>query len=231
MASFVDKTGKRYGMLEVIELAPKRGNKNYWVCRCDCGNVVEIDTSSLRDSGGSKACGCRNKPKRIPGRACESPTAKYPGGRTGTHAGWMAHYASKEDPCEPCRLARNSNTAKWRAANENTAFDYHLRTRFRITVEDYFAILEAQGGGCAICGSKYFGTKKLDRFHVDHDHACCPEAGWSCGKCVRGLLCHGCNTALGNFNDNAERLGKAIEYLNAGGTQIELSGYAERRGA
>ena len=109
--------------------------------------------------------------------------------------------------------------AKWREDNELKAFDYHLRTRFHITVEDYLTILDAQGGGCAICGATYFGDKRLKRFHVDHDHSCCPEAGRSCGKCVRGLLCHGCNTALGNFGDDRDRLEKAIQYLVDGGTK------------
>lgn len=214
MPAFNDKTGRRYGMLEVIARAPKRGNKNYWKCRCDCGNVVEIVTGSLLDSGGSRACGCLNKPSKIPGRACESPTAKYPKGRTGTHAGWMAHYSVKEEPCESCRIALNSNTAVWRAANIDKAFDYHIRSRFNITYVDYLAMLEAQGGGCAICGDDNFGDSRLGRFHIDHDHSCCPTTGQSCGKCVRGLLCRGCNTALGNFGDDAERLVRAAEYLN-----------------
>lgn len=54
------------------------------------------------------------------------------------------------------------------------------------------SILETQGAArpeCAACGS-------LDDLKVDHDHACCP-AGRSCGKCVRGYLCHECNTAEG----------------------------------
>lgn len=52
-----------------------------------------------------------------------------------------------------------------------------------VTDEEYAAMLERQGGGCAICGAR----PKTRRLHVDHDHAT--------GK-VRGLLCHRCNRTL-----------------------------------
>jgi hypothetical protein len=48
-----------------------------------------------------------------------------------------------------------------------------------VTDQEYAAMLERQGGRCAIPGCK--STPKTRRFHVDHDHAT--------GQ-VRGLLCH-----------------------------------------
>jgi hypothetical protein len=53
-------------------------------------------------------------------------------------------------------------------------------------------ILRIQGSRfpeCASCGS----TEDLK---VDHDHSCCPAAQ-SSGCCIRGYLCHECNTAEG----------------------------------
>lgn len=67
------------------------------------------------------------------------------------------------------------------------------------TAEAYDAMLEAQGGGCAICGN----PPKSRRLHVDHDH----KTG-----AVRGLLCHRCNRGLPTWV--TERwLYKAAAYL------------------
>ena len=64
----------------------------------------------------------------------------------------------------------------------------------------YEELLEAQGGGCAICGAEP-KTRKLD---IDHDHQTMQ---------VRGLLCHRCNRALPSWVTVAW-LEKAIIYLN-----------------
>jgi hypothetical protein len=49
--------------------------------------------------------------------------------------------------------------------------------------------------------------------HVDHDHSCC-DGGYSCGECVRGVLCHNHNRAIGLFRDDPDALNTAAEYLN-----------------
>ena len=67
----------------------------------------------------------------------------------------------------------------------------------------------ALGDTCQICGARTNG-RSLD---VDHDHACCPGKK-TCGKCVRGVLCHSCNQGLGLFADSATRLREAADYLD-----------------
>ncbi len=76
-------------------------------------------------------------------------------------------------------------------------------------------MLAKQNGGCAICGAAP-GKKRLN---IDHDHNCC-EYGKSCGKCVRGLLCQGCNTGLGHFRDSPNVMYQAINYLQYTGKAV-----------
>lgn len=83
--------------------------------------------------------------------------------------------------------------------------------KYNLTLEDYHNLLQSQNFSCLICKQK--DTSFRRRLSVDHDHACCPGEG-SCGNCVRGLLCHHCNSALGNVKDNIQTLQNMIEYLN-----------------
>lgn len=97
-------------------------------------------------------------------------------------------------------------TRKSRQSNpERTAANRHRdRCRnFGITPEDYARMLEAQGGGCAICGATAEDNGR--RLAIDHDHTCCP-GDRSCGKCVRGILCSTCNIAVGYFEKEETRM-------------------------
>ena len=71
--------------------------------------------------------------------------------------------------------------------------------KYKCTVEELKKLVEDSGEVCAICGE--FTTMYLA---IDHDH--------STGK-VRGLLCTRCNTGLGLFKENIDRLRSAILYL------------------
>jgi hypothetical protein len=77
----------------------------------------------------------------------------------------------------------------------------HLKITYSMTPDQYDALLLAQDGRCAIC-SRETGERLL---HVDHDHVCCPGQR-SCGACVRGLLCGGCNRLLGWFEKKRDAI-------------------------
>ena len=68
-------------------------------------------------------------------------------------------------------------------------------SRHHLTPERYREMRDEQGGVCPMCGDGFWWRLgKMMPLVIDHDHACCPK--WSCGRCVRGLLCHICNSAL-----------------------------------
>lgn len=55
--------GFRVGMLEVISSTSLRKNGyNIWNCKCDCGNMIQLDTRCLQ-RGSVKDCGCNTQVK------------------------------------------------------------------------------------------------------------------------------------------------------------------------
>lgn len=83
-----------------------------------------------------------------------------------------------------------------------------MLSSYGITNNDYVAMMEAQGGKCAICQSETSRTDwrsgKVHALSVDHDHVT---------KQVRALLCDNCNRGLGLFGDSLETLRSAVAYL------------------
>jgi len=106
--------------------------------------------------------------------------------------------------CKECDAPRFK---KYREENKEsvaaTRLKWSRKTKYNFPQELYDERLNDQGGVCAICGTDNPGGR--GQFHADHDHQT---------NQPRGVLCHNCNVALGNFKDNPEILKAAIEYLN-----------------
>lgn len=90
-----------------------------------------------------------------------------------------------------------------------------LESIYGIDAAFYQALLEVQGGRCAIC-QRATGARR--RLAVDHDHAQARLDGHpedqGCLNCVRGALCKGCNTMLGRMRDSSETFRRAADYLD-----------------
>lgn len=85
----------------------------------------------------------------------------------------------------------------------------NLKSKYRITLEQFNALYEAQDGLCACCGEP---PRDDEILHVDHDHNCCPGKR-SCGQCIRGLIHNSCNRAMGLLCDDPDRILHAARYL------------------
>lgn len=121
--------------------------------------------------------------------------------------------------CKPCaaKIAR-----EWQQDNKEKQRETQRRRNIKkhgITSEQYDVIFNQQLGLCAICEGKPDGSGTIHGvLNIDHDHLCCP-GDYSCGNCIRGLLCNKCNTALGLLKDSISTMYKVIEYLDINGTR------------
>ncbi len=84
-----------------------------------------------------------------------------------------------------------------------------VKIQYNLTRGQFLGLVDSQGGACAICRE---APERVLSLHVDHDHSCC-SGNKSCGVCVRGLLCGGCNSMLGMAQDSCDTLRAAVTYL------------------
>lgn len=74
MARYLDITGRRYGIIQVIEYTRTHNGAAYWRCRCDCGKEYEVNGNSLTRGRGCKSCGCMTKYKVAAALRKKDPT-------------------------------------------------------------------------------------------------------------------------------------------------------------
>jgi hypothetical protein len=85
---------------------------------------------------------------------------------------------------------------------------YNALRRYGLTQAGFDGLLAKQGGVCALC---HLPPAAGEVLRVDHNHRCCAARPF-CGRCVRGLLHHRCNTWLAAIEE-PEFLAAATAYL------------------
>lgn len=91
-----------------------------------------------------------------------------------------------------CKNCNYTNRREWNKANPERNTAQRLYAKYRLRPEELQELLDLRDNKCEIC-SKEFTTRAS--YHIDHDHSCCFGAK-SCGQCIRGILCAGCNTKV-----------------------------------
>jgi hypothetical protein len=84
-----------------------------------------------------------------------------------------------------------------------TARKISLKSKYRLTEDQWDQIFNAQGEVCGICKSPTPNCRQ--GWHTDHDH----KTGT-----VRGILCLQCNAILGAARDNISAVDNLIAYLS-----------------
>jgi hypothetical protein len=97
--------------------------------------------------------------------------------------------------------------------------ELHLKRTFGMTQAEYDAMLERQGGVCAIC---FRPPPDGISLHVDHEHAT--------GR-IRGLTCFPCNNALGLLQEDPARFARLAGYLDEHDPEVQAQAEIIRRRA
>jgi len=142
----------------------------------------------------------KNKPRvrRAPGPPDCHPDRKHMA--RGLCAPCYQRFQKQRDP-ERYREIERRQRAKRLPRSRAAIRRWSLWQKFRITPEQFDAMLVEQRGVCALCDRPERTLAK--RLAVDHDHAT---------SVVRGLLCGPCNVVLG-YIENERWFARASAYL------------------
>lgn len=220
------RTAKRTGRPTVRALAPPEWphhgtDTGYrYGCRCEPCRAAHAEQleASRRRSGQPRVC-----------RVCDATYVHWPGSGTGTAfcgtdcraEAARANLNRGRTACAGCgATAWFRKTAVWHLCpacvdRVPAALVDPLR-KHRAAVE--FVLRVSAHPHCEICGVdvtvkvKNHKGEWRNNVALDHDHACCLGQA-SCGACLRGLLCLRCNSGIGYFGDDQQRLLAAADYV------------------
>jgi hypothetical protein len=105
--------------------------------------------------------------------------------------------------CSACKQLRTKESVK-KHPEKHSKYSWKSRIKkmYGVTEDHYLGLYVSQNGKCAICKESIELRGK--QTHIDHNHETLE---------VRGLLCHGCNTAIGLFKESEDNMNNAIKYL------------------
>ena len=98
--------------------------------------------------------------------------------------------------CRDCHSGRNKEIYIPQTREQT------LHRYYELTLEEWESLFEQQGRKCAACRTTDSGSVK--GWATDHIHGT---------KIVRGILCLGCNVAIGHLKDSPERAEQLAAYL------------------
>lgn len=172
---------------------------------CPQGHPYDKENSYVDPRGYMQCRTCRND--RMKARRAKSP---------GRGQGWKN---AAKTHCPKGHEYTEENTYRWKKTNgtkcrvckecERLRRRRQLLRKYGITEERFTEMLQDCNYQCPGCDLPFDDLVRQP--DIDHFHDCC-ESG-SCGKCVRGLLCHNCNLLIGHSSDSPTTLINLAQYL------------------
>ncbi|MBI2325363.1 MAG: endonuclease VII domain-containing protein [Chloroflexi bacterium] len=139
---------------------------------------------------------CSHRRVTTRGRKRHERADPRPGSHRVTHCPKGHEYTAENSYIHPTTGYR-----KCRACSQEWSQRSFRKKLYGITAEQHEFLLDAQGGRCAICGTKENSGVALG---VDHRH----DTG-----AIRGLLCDPCNIGIGGLREDPTLLAAAIQYV------------------
>lgn len=104
---------------------------------------------------------------------------------------YVSKHVNNKDWCNNCMLLWDLYFEGGSQGAGNKLFVYGM------TILNYHELITSHDGKCRLCGGE-------GPFQIDHNHQCCSKTTSykSCGRCIRGLLCHSCNAMLGYYENH-----------------------------
>lgn len=143
---FKDLSGERFGRLIAQKRVTPKGEKAVWLCRCDCGNEVQVDRLNLI-SGDTQSCGCLKKEleqkqlredydkKRIDGVAMQLFKGKEPRKDSSTGYRGVSRYYTRVSKQERYRAWITVKGKRYYKSGFKTAKDAYYQGRLVLEEE------------------------------------------------------------------------------------------------
>jgi hypothetical protein len=187
------------GPIIVRRAARNAGSPRYFTGRpCKHGHIAE----RWVHNGACAECVAINAAKWVLGDRERNPEKYRAYGRTAHEQHREAKLVrSREYQAENGEAIAVRKQAAYRLRDPVERRRSTLLRVYGIGLEEYDRMYIEQEGRCAICHAPH------DVLAIDHCHRT---------SRIRGLLCSRCNSALGLFQDSAENLTRAIDYVRTG---------------
>lgn len=118
-------SGRKYGRLSAIKIVRHYKGMAVWLCKCDCGQTIEVNSGSLL-SGNTKSCGCLSKELSAENMNVAVKLNRLNDWKEGTSLKKIQSKRYKNNQTGVKGVSKNSKNGKYRAEIQIKKVSYYL---------------------------------------------------------------------------------------------------------